>query len=489
MKIKSIYLKFAVALVTVLLVHNRWTVPRVSYDQMRQLVALKNFVNGDEITFGFIDHESDQVVVRNGEFPTGYYFVMAPFTVLTSDLLLLHRLVEILGMLLLIWQLFLLGNWIGRKISVPLFGYYVLLFSLVQLNPWRASGFTDIWSLLFFISAIRIALSRPTSIKSSFLVGVLSFMTSWMRYAYYPLAFVAPIILLIKHRKLSLQSSLSALTTTGLIVTMNLLHDRYFRNQTHVESHFNEERFFWSHLKQLDPLPFNALFSDHVIMNSLGFNRWGENTDWSVKYLILAIAFCILALLTFGAYKLLSQRLGNINFTLLRFTRSNLGLLFLCTFLTLLFNWGSISGLSIYYPTFKENMIYTWSLVSRYFAPSYILLQFSLSLLIFSLSKSNLRKGLLLLLTLSFLFQIAYWTSFISRFSPTDTWANYEQFYGRIEMKEVMQSIHSPEIIPDTIPSSQLSFDYLSIYYLYDSTKLTRHLKKDYPTYLQGSSN
>ena len=473
-----------VLVVLALLVHNRWTVPRVSYDQMRQLVALKNFVNGDEITFSFIDPESEKEVIRNGEFPVGYYFLMAPFTLLSSNILLLHRMVEILGILLLVLQLFQIGKAIGDKFDINYFEYYLLLFSLIQLNPWRASGFTDIWSLYFFISVLRYSIFSELSLKNSAYISFLSFLTVFMRYAYYPLAFVGPLILLFRYRKVSLKSLLPVGFTAFLLISMIYFHDDYFKNQTHIESQFGNERFFWSNLKQIDPIAFNAFFSDHVIMGALNMKRWGLNTNWSMKYLILCIAVLILLILGFGMLRLYRQLQAKRTYN----QKNQIDLLSIIIFATGLIvslNWGSITALSVYYPSKQEDFIYTWSLISRYFAPSYVVLQFLLIYLVLKLSKSKLRTVFAILLIGSGTFQLAYWVSFVSRFSFRDTWTNYEEFYGRDKMNEVISNRKNSF----SVPVEHLDYIYIGVYYITDHEMTINGILESDPDYFKNENS
>lgn len=104
-----------VVLITLLLtVHNRWVVPRISVDQMRQLVALENIAQGNGVTYQFVAEGNDTPFLNNS-FPMGYYILSLPFHILFNDAILVHRVLEIVGLILLVFQIYLIGNWIEEK--------------------------------------------------------------------------------------------------------------------------------------------------------------------------------------------------------------------------------------------------------------------------------------------------------------------------------------------------------------------------------------
>ena len=209
---KSTLLIGSLIVLTLILLVARWDVPRISIDQIRQMVALENLYAGEGVSFQFVEEHDEPTL--HSSFPLGYYALMLPFRVLVDDVILLHRFIELLGLLLIVYQLYLLASWLVRTYSLKYLGYFLILFSLIQLNPWRSMGFTDIWSLFFFITAFRFAVTKPLSYGNLVLIGLISFFTVFMRYAYYPLAFIPPALALLRlpYRQFSTYMPLVLLT-------------------------------------------------------------------------------------------------------------------------------------------------------------------------------------------------------------------------------------------------------------------------------------
>lgn len=110
----SFILKIVVLIMFLLVIQNRWVVPRISVDQMRQLVALENIVQGNGVTFQFVAEGNDTPFLNNS-FPMGYYILSLPIHILFNDAILVHRVLEIVGLILLVFQIYLIGNWIKEK--------------------------------------------------------------------------------------------------------------------------------------------------------------------------------------------------------------------------------------------------------------------------------------------------------------------------------------------------------------------------------------
>lgn len=470
----------AVVLIAILLtIHNRWVVPRISVDQMRQLVALENIAQGNGVTYQFVAEGNDTPFLNNS-FPMGYYILMVPVYALFHDAILLHRVLEIVGLLLLIYQLYLFGNWIEEKYNITKAGLWILAFTLIQLNPWRATGFTDVWSLMLLITSIRIILTHNKySVWQLICIGFLAYAMVSMRYAYYPLALI-PVFLIFFKLPFRNVKTYVPLVVLLLLLGGTLVFNRiYFADFDHIESQFHKTRWFFSHLKQMDPVGFNAFFSDHVIFGALGLERWGLNTNWGFKYIILSGSLVMLGILMISSFRTFNLQFRNF------FNGENAFPAVI--WVTVLLNVGFISAISVYYPSKQNDYLYTWQLISRYFAPAYIFLQILLIFLIFK-DKNRFRKVLMLVVfATSIVFQTAYFGSFISRFSMTNTWGNYVQYNGRNEMPEVI--VNYKKLLADpglelSIPESQFSYLYLSIYYLTGPERLTDYLEIHCPTCL-----
>ncbi len=456
--LKGPVLKVIFIILVFLVVHNRWVVPRISFDQMRQMVALENIMQGHGVTYQFVGGKTESVFLDNS-FPMGYYVLMAPFYHVFNDTLLLHRVFEIIGILILIWQLYLFGGWLETKTYLHGLRYAFLVFTLIQLNPWRASGFSDIWSLMLFLVAMRLVITKSVLTRFDIVaIGMLSFSTVFMRYAYYPLAFIPVLLMFGRSSRNQIRTYLPLAVLVLCILLMKGFDQWYFAGFDHLEAKHGDGRFFLSHLKQMEPIGFNAFFSDHVIFGALNRERWGVDTDWNLKYLILFVSGCILLFLFFKSYVRFNQSLISKNIKLKLFESG--------AWLAILINLGFISGISIFYPSKNPDYLYTWSLISRYFAPGFLFLQL---LLIYSwISKDKLKYRLILhgLVISSFLFQATYLASFESRFSFTQSWNNYDQFYDRPEMPTVIAQYYHQSDAKTTISELHWTYEYLTFYYI-----------------------
>jgi len=471
-------LKIAFLILVFALVHNRWVTPRISYDQMRQLVALENVSNGHGITFQLVG-ESTQIQWDNS-FPPGYYMLLLPFYKLVQDPVLLHRVFEVLGLLLFISQLLLLGKYVEKKYGLPNAALIVVVFAMVQLNPLRSSGFTDIWALFFFTAALRMALSvaRPAP-NRLILIGLLSFATIGMRYAYYPLAFIPPLLIIWRLSHKDWQSYISLVSLGVLVGIMKVFDHVYYKGFNHLETILKKDTWNWSHLGQMEPVGFNAFFSEHVVFGLLNLNRFGVNMNWAPKYTVLATSTLIIILLIWLTAKHLKANQG------IKFRLDGPGV---AIWGTVIVNVGFISALSVYFPSYNEDYMYTWSLITRYFAPAYILLQLLAIVLWFRANIGWEKYFIRTLIVTSLCFQTAYFTSYTWRFSLTDTWANYVRFYDRPEMPEVIKNyqllLKNHDMMIE-IPKEHQKYEYLSIYYLSGNPHLVPYLEKNCPECLQ----
>lgn len=465
-------------IVVLALLHNRWVSPRFSIDQMRQLVALENITRGHGITFQFVGQSTH--VQRINSFPPGYYALLLPFYQFSNDPILLHRIFEIIGIVALIFQLYLLGNYLEKKYSLRHARLFFVIFALLQLNPFRSSGFTDIWSLLLFITAFRLAISSTVpSINRLFVIGILSFATVSLRYAYFPLAFIPPVLALISMPRTNWRSYISLSSLALLLGAMKIFDLIYFSGHNHLKEELNADTFNFSHLLQMAPAGFNAFFSDHVLFGFLNLNRLGVDTHWVAKYLLLGVSTGVLLYLAVLTVK----HLGGPKWHHLKNNALEVGI-----WATVLINVGFITALSVYFPSFSDQYMYTWSLVSRYFAPAYVALQLLAIILWYRTNKGWDRLFIRTLVIASICFQTAYFASYTWRFSLTDTWSNYVWFYDRPEMPEVIRNydrLRTDHELMIEIPKEHLGYDYLSAYYLSGNPNVVRYLEKHCPECLQ----
>lgn len=478
-RIPLIWYKAVLFILVLLVMHNRWVVPRISNDQMRQMVAVENILRGNGISFQLLGSQSTEIKMDNS-FPMGYYALMLPFALVVDDILLLHRLLELVGILLCIIQLYLLSRFLSTLLSSKVAVYLIVIFSLIQLNPWRASGFTDIWSLALFLWAMRLVIvNTHFKVGNLIAIGLLAFSTIFIRYAYYPLAFIPVVAIFLKLPLNRFKSYIPILVLPLCLVLVKLFDQLYFSGYDHLAGRTESGTWFFDHLSQMEPLGFNALYSDHVIFGALGLDRWGVNTNWSLKYFILGLSLAILMFLAIFSFR------GMIKIGL-RAKFDEFQVFSNCVWITIVFNLGFITLLSVYYPTKADGYIYTWSLISRYFAPAYVLFHILLISIYFQnqSGKSMGRKMLATMIVTSFIFQTTYFGSFFFRHSLNGTWQNYVEFYDRPEMPKVISNyylLRQDANFSFKLDDNQKAYDYLSLYYLSGNQKFLEEVERDCP--------
>lgn len=471
-------LRIVLLLIIVALLHHRWASPRISVDQMRQLVAIENIVQGHGITFQLPGESTE--IQRNNSFPPGYYALLLPFYELFNDPILLHRLFELIGLTALIIQLLLLGGYVEKKYGLRNARMFFVIFALIQLNPFRASGFTDIWSLFFFIAAFRMSISLTApSVNRLLAIGILSFATVCLRYAYYPLAFIPPILVLLNLPRTNWRSYVSLASLALLLGAMKVFDLVYFNGHNHLKEKLNNDTWHFEHILQMDPVGFNAFFSDHVLFGFLNLNRLGVDTHWGAKYLFLGLSIVILFILAVLTIKHLAGKTSN---------KVQNNALEIGIWLTVLVNLGFITALSVYFPSKSERYMYTWSLISRYFAPAYVVLHLLAIMLWYRANKGWEKFFIRTLVVASICFQTAYFASYTWRFSLTDSWSNYVRFYDRPEMPEVMKNYEILRADHDRmieIPKEHMNYQYLTFYYLSGNPHVIKYVEQNCPECLQ----
>ncbi len=473
-------LKIIVAILLTFVLHNHWVLPRISNDYARQLVALENIKQGHGVTFQFVADGNREPFLTNA-FPMGYYILMMPFYALSGDAVLTHRVLEIVGLILLVYQLFKLGNWIGKRYGIRNFVWWMLLFTLIQLNPWRAMRFTDVWALMLFITALRLVISKfEYNWRHLIAIGLLAYFCVSMRYAYYPLAFIPPIFAILRYEKPKARSFAPIIILVLLLLGTHLFNRIYFGNMDHIEARVGEERWFFEHIVQMDPVGFNAFFYDHVVLGAFGLERWGPETAWWAKHILSIFSLSILTILLLSTIRTFHFKLSNIV--------SEQRFLPTVIWTTILVTVGFISAISIYYPSARDNFMYTWQLVTRYYSPVFLALQILLVLLVFKDSQLVRKRILRSLFIFSLVFQLVYGIRFLHIFSFSDTWGNYIKYYRYKEMPAVMENYN--QLIDDPnmelhIPPSQFEYEYLAIYYLTGPERLTAYLEEHCPECLE----
>lgn len=473
-------LKVIAASLLAFVLHNHCVIPRLGNDDARQLVALENIKQGHGVTFQFVADGNREPFLTNA-FPMGYYILMMPFYAISSNAVLTHRVLLIVGLILLVYQLFKLGYWVGERYGIRNFVWWMLLFTLIQLNPWRTMRFTDVWALMLFITALRLVITKfEYEWRHLIAIGLLAYSCVSMRYAYYPLAFIPPIFAILRYEKPKIRSFTPIIIMVLLLLGTHLFNRIYFGNMDHIEARVGEERWFFEHIIQMDPVGFNAFFYDHVVLGAFGLDRLGQDTAWWAKHILSICSLSILTVLLLSTIRTFHFKLSNLVS----------GRCFLPTILwtTVLVKVGFLSAISIYYPSKEGGFMYTWQLVTRYYSPVYLSMQMLLVLLVFK-DKQFVRKRILRsLFIFSLVFQLVYGIRFLHIFSFSDTWGNYTKFQTYREMPAVIKNYK--QLLNDPhkelhIPPSQFEYEYLAIYYLTGPERLTAYLEEHCPECLE----
>lgn len=391
---------FSIIIFLILTTNHQLSYLNMGYDYFLQSLSAISLTEGHGFSIPIIsDNNINNVVYeRNGFWPIGYSLLAAPILYFTNnDAILTYRILFIISTTLLIIVSLKLFN----KLKIYLYKKYIFItigYWAINYFPFKNIGVSDIFSLTFFIYGtllcIKLLNKNIHSIKITHLIilGVVSFLPAFFRFAYYPICIIIPLFITyfsFKNKPLLYKSFVISFTTIFLIASQIIFMKIYFSSGKSIGDALNvkQQLFYFSNLKGYDAIFFNAFIDDSIISRLIPLNNY--------PYLLFILS-ALIALVVLGGLWLIAKYL------LKKLDKHSplyiaLFLLSAGSIATILF----LSFISVWYPSFEltgEIQVRTWVSFSRYHAlPLYF---FQLIIFIAILSKKEISNKFIKLLSI-----------------------------------------------------------------------------------------
>lgn len=285
---------------------------QVFTDQAYQYAATRALLEGHGLTIAYA-HPDDLALVERQElisWPLGYSLALAPFLLAVEN--------DWLAMLCLDWFSIVLffGAWVcicvilrGRLGKAPIFGlwaYWAVAFTPFMLPIGSSANLAlALYSAGLAFLAYGVVhppkASWPALLASGALVGL----AGTVRYGYWPLAAVGPLVCLATWRRRRIKAIVDAGLCTagpamgiGSVIISNILRSSH---ATYLTQYFPDDsrRLYWGNLLAFDPFPSRSLGIEEGLKRALRSLGPGdillEGAGWCVSLLLVfVLAFTVI---------------------------------------------------------------------------------------------------------------------------------------------------------------------------------------------------
>lgn len=247
-------------------------------DQLYQIQTSQKLLEGHGVKLSYTDTTdiSRSIYFPQTRYPEGYAYLMAPALYLTNDVFYASLTLNYLAILIYFtgWILIFyhFKNILSRLAIVPF-----LLITAFNNTAFQEVGQTGLLSMAFLILALGCSLFLFTpkrKLHFSILVGIMLFLTVFFRFAYYPMAFSFPFVLLIiaifyKDKKL-LSHFAAILTTLVILLLFSKLIEASGGDSYFLSAQKGSRELFLEHLRQFNyNFPLQALTDERFFYTLL----------------------------------------------------------------------------------------------------------------------------------------------------------------------------------------------------------------------------
>lgn len=419
--IKSNYITILLSFGIAAQIHYVTSVPRLSSDNLEQLMSTQNWLTGNGHSFEHAspDDYSMSIFRLNGDWPPGFSILAIPLIKLEFNPIQIFNIIGSIGVIICMISLWWIYSIFSRKYAITSGQSLFIIFISFSYSLFRSSGATDIISLgilllsiAYFLSNFNLTLSNnKVSLKKIFLLSLLTSLTAWFRYAYLPISFFLVVVFIfatLKNKFVWKQGFLHLIFHCLLIFPL-FFWITFFEYPGSPE--IINTSFFVSGLLDLDPIGFNSFFI-YPLFTKIIIKLTGSYFILYISTFI--ISFVVLVLIFYGVYKLL----------IYRFEEG--GLIILLPFLILLL---MMSHRYIQTPFGGFENRY---LIQRYFTLCHVIIIMLSFVLAFSNIKYigiNFKNTLKFLIYFSLLINIIYFGYYKYKYKLFDYKSNLAQFY------------------------------------------------------------
>lgn len=276
---------------------------RPSGDALMQTATTFNMLRGHGISMTYLNW-SDLGSLRYEKlaaWPPGFAWVLAVFLpnhATDGNILAAQAAVYLLGLLLLF------GSWwyMLRLLQPTLYPWAPAVFFLywgISSTPFHLLHHTDLPALACCTGGVACLLQQlatTSSPRRSLLVAmaILSFAACLFRFAYYPLAFLPPLVLLLRwwRQPVERHAALGALVLTGGLVGALVVYQKFVAGNAFYLTEFYHDpawHLHFSNLRQFVPFPIGALLGVYqapslagislscIVLGTVGLGVWHED--------------------------------------------------------------------------------------------------------------------------------------------------------------------------------------------------------------------
>jgi len=439
-KIISIFL---IILAILLQTHVRYTNNRMGSDQLLQISSANSFIHGHgfSIANASVKDLSKTNYKALTSFPYGYGLLMSPLLIITNNNYELSELIlAFFGLILLfvfLYKLLLILSNYTNKYLIPL----IFLFWAFTYTPFRHLGVPDILSLSLYVTTIYYSSKLILSFddfknKKKYLyavvIGIIAFLCSFVRYAYYPLTLLIPLtfigITIFYNKKFWKIASIITIVTVGLVL-LQIFSTTY----TQETSEMMVTGVL--HLKGLllcTGIFSNAFFADNIIFNFFLKYTGAINIPIWLFTIYSIISLLIFIFLVIGIIQIIRKYFNSIfktkkiNPLPLIIIFSSITILTTLLFYIFLYIQKDINLEEF----FNKNYLYKYmAIVSRYYAPIFLFTQICTFLFITlkpNIINNKIKSFFSLIIILAFIYNLSHWAYLRTKFSIYDRQVNME---------------------------------------------------------------
>ncbi|HYG39561.1 MAG TPA: hypothetical protein VD908_13115 [Cytophagales bacterium] len=394
-------------------------------DLAHQLTSAKNLINNKGISLATVQPTDLANINYNplALWPPGYALLSAPLFLMGFDAVPVVTAIDIISIIIFFVSWHFIFTILRHKIP-PYFPSLVYIYWTFSISPFRHLWPTDLLALALFLPALAMLLYilKTGTSKHGFpviiLFAFLSFLPSFIRYAYYPVSISFSVILLFHSyivRKELIKFSIITFLFSLFFILLQVGYLHLYANDFFYldDYHPNPSKiFYFEHLKDINPVVLNSFF-DPFLLKKL----------FSSKTVALLNIFLTLSAIAFlvGFFKhLILVKIKSWNI-LQWFILSGVFLI--------LVQAGLLVLLSLKYPYESESWTYVKE--TRYYSLTLIFVPVLIFLLVVnnSVVKKISRATGIIMLVSSFIFSISINTYLLNKYSITSPIKNMCQYY------------------------------------------------------------
>ena len=379
-------------------------------DKMRQIPAAGNYARGNGIAdcTVAVNNLSEVTCEPQNWWASGYPFLIGWLYYFSGDFIVSDYILISFALLILFFSAFIIFESINHSSEIVSPFFLFLLFSAFSFTPYHYLTTTELLSLAFLAAgcAASIFIIKGSYFLACILAGLLFFLSSFLKYSYYPFLITLPLtlflILLFTRKKQLIHSiiiySVTVLMSFGLLW---ILFPDHLIN-TWIEDY--SKGWNWHNLLQIDPFAVKAFFFTDPFIARLEHFYWLSLFVKAGMFVVSLILVSSFVIYTFYCIKK----------TYLKGITDVEAYVYLLGCITLIINVGYLVWISIRLVSIPQQNNPNWTFVweTRFYSPSMLFLQmflFSIPSKI-DLSMPKLKVFIRTLVMFPVVFAVAYFS-------------------------------------------------------------------------------